>query len=80
MPRKMAAAMSLLVFAICLICGVAAHNSFEEILVRALEAMFATLVIGMIIGAMAQKMLEENLAQIAKKSEISEAKSPATDR
>ena len=72
--------MSLLVFAICLLCGVAARNSFEEILIRALEAMFATLVVGLIVGAMAQKMLEENLAQIAKKSEISEAKSPAADR
>lgn len=80
MPRKIAAAMSVLVFAMCLLCGVAAHNSFELILVRALEAMFATLVTGMVIGLMAQKMLEENLAQIAKKSELSEAKPPSADR
>jgi hypothetical protein len=79
-PRKIAAAMSLLVFGMCLLCGVAAHNSFEEILVRALEAMFATLVIGMIIGAMAQKMLQENIAQIAKKAKLSEAKPPVVDR
>lgn len=80
MPRKIAAALALLVFAICLLCGVAAHNSFEEVLVRALEAMFATLVVGLIIGAMAQKMIEENIAQIAKKSEVSEAKPTAADR
>jgi hypothetical protein len=79
-PRKIAAALSLLVFAMCLLCGVAAQNSFSETLTRALEGMFATLVIGMIIGAMAQKMLDENLAQIAKKSELSEAKPPTPDR
>jgi uncharacterized membrane protein YfcA len=79
-PKKIAAALSLLVFAMCLLCGVAAHNSFSEILVRALEAMFATLVVGSIVGAMAQKMLDENIAQIAKKSEISEAKPKTADR
>jgi len=78
--RRIAATISLLVFAMCLLCGVAAQNSFQEILVRALEAMFASLLIALIIGAMAQKMLDENLAQIAKKAEISEAKPKTADR
>lgn len=80
MSRRIAAALSLLVFAMCVVCGVAAQNSFAETLARALEGMFVTLVVGLIIGAMAQKMLDENLAQIAKKSKVSEAKSTAADR
>jgi uncharacterized membrane-anchored protein YhcB (DUF1043 family) len=47
---------------------------------RALKAMFATLVVGLVVGAMAQRMLEENLKELAKKSEISEAKPQPRDR
>jgi len=79
-PRRLAVAVALLAFALCLACGMAADNSFNETVARALKAMFATLVVGLIVGAMAQKMLEENLKELAKKSEISEAKTQPSDR
>lgn len=61
MVSRIAAAMSMLVFALCVAAGTAAGNPFGTIVQRALLAMLATLVIGLIVGAMAQKMLDENL-------------------
>ena len=78
MTKRLAAAMALLAFAGCLVSGMRAENTFETTIVRALEAMIVTLVIGMIVGSMAQKMLDEN-ADSAKKSEI-EAKVTKEDR
>jgi uncharacterized membrane-anchored protein YhcB (DUF1043 family) len=51
-----------------------AGNTFSETLRRALIGMFATLVIGLVVGGMAQKMLDENAKQLEKKTEISETK------
>jgi predicted dinucleotide-utilizing enzyme len=76
----MAVAVALIVFALCLVLGLAADNSFTETVSRALKAMFGTLVIGLVVGAMAQKMLEENIKQLAKKSQIQEAKPQTKDR
>jgi hypothetical protein len=78
MTKRLAAAMALLAFAGCLVSGMRAENTFETTVVRALEAMMVTLVIGMIVGSMAQKMLDEN-ADSAKKSE-NEAKLTKEDR
>jgi hypothetical protein len=78
MPRRLAGAMALLAFAACLVSGLRAENTFSTTVIRALEAMIVTLVIGLIVGAMAQKMLDENAAS-AKKSEI-EAKPTKEDR
>jgi hypothetical protein len=78
MTKRLAAAMALLAFAGCLVSGMRAENTFETTVVRALEAMMVTLVIGMIVGSMAQKMLDEN-ADSAKKSE-NEAKVTKVDR
>jgi NhaP-type Na+/H+ or K+/H+ antiporter len=62
MSNRIAAGMALVVFAICLVVGrFQAQNSFATTVTRALLAMLVTLVIGLIIGAMAQRMLEENL-------------------
>lgn len=61
MARRMAAAMSMIVFAVCLLAGLAAGNSPATILYKALVAMVGTLVIGLLVGAMAQKMLDENI-------------------
>jgi hypothetical protein len=79
-PRRLGVAVAMLVFALCVLCGMAADNSFTETVARALKAMFGTLVVGLIVGAMAQKMLEENLKELARKSEVSEAKTPRRDR
>ena len=80
MPRRLAVAVALLVFAVCLVSGMAADNSFVETVRRALIGMFATLVVGLVVGAMAQKMLEENAAEIEKKSQLSETKAESGDR
>lgn len=63
MPRRLAASLALLVFAICLIAGLESGNTMSTILSRALIAMLGTLVISLIVGTMAQKMLEENVAR-----------------
>ena len=61
MTNRIAAALSLLVFTVCVIAGGSAGNPFSTVVSRALLAMAATMVIGLIVGAMAQKMLDENL-------------------
>ncbi len=63
MPRRLAASLSLLVFAICLIAGMESGNALSTVLARALLAMAGTLVISLIVGTMAQRMLDENLSR-----------------
>ena len=63
MPRRLAASLSLLVFAICLIAGMESGNTLATVLARALLAMAGTLVVSLIVGTMAQRMLDENLAR-----------------
>ena len=70
----------MVVFAVCIACGLEADNTFAETLRRALIAMFVTLVIGIIIGSMAQKMIQENAQQVVEKGEISQSVSPAKGR
>jgi H+/gluconate symporter-like permease len=79
-PRRLAVAVALLVFAVCLVSGMAAENTFAETIRRALVGMFVTLVVGLIVGLMAQKMLEENVASAQKKAQDSETKPQAGDR
>ena len=62
MARRMAAALALVVFAVCVIAGLNAGNSFETVLTKALLAMAGTFAVGLVVGAMAQKMLDEGLA------------------
>ena len=80
MSRRLAVAVALIVFAVCLLCGMSVDNTFAETIRRALIAMFVTLVIGLIVGAMGQKMLEENIRALEKKPEDSEAKQEPQDR
>ena len=81
MPQRLAAVISLVAFATCLAIGsFQADNGFMTVVSRALLAMGVTFVIGLILGWMAQKMLEENLKVEKKKLEESEVKSSATDR
>jgi len=67
MTHRMAASMSLIVFATCLAAGAVAGNSFSTTVGRALLAMGGTYVIGLIVGAMGRKMIEENLRAEEKK-------------
>jgi H+/gluconate symporter-like permease len=73
-PRRLAVVIALVVFAVCILSGMLAENTFAETLRRALIGMFGTLVIGLVVGSMAQKMLEENAKQLEKKPEDSETK------
>jgi NhaP-type Na+/H+ or K+/H+ antiporter len=81
MIRKIAGAMSLIVFAICLVVGgLEADNSFATTVGRALLAMLFSFVIGLVIGSMAQKMLEENLKSEEEKLKNSSAPTSPGDR
>jgi hypothetical protein len=79
MPTRLAAAMSLIVFAVCLVMGIEADNPFATTIERALEGMGVTLIVGMTVGAMGQKMIEENVNR-EQKPEIPEAKPKAKGR
>ena len=72
--------MSLVAFALCLVMGILAENDLTTTLSRALKAMFTTFFVGLAVGVMAQRMLEENLSATTKKSENQESKSPPQDR
>lgn len=61
MAQRIAAAISLVAFVLCLIVGAQAGNPFSAVVWRAVLAMLGTLVIGLLVGAMAQRMLDENL-------------------
>jgi hypothetical protein len=81
MSKRIAAAMSLIVYAFCLVVGgLETGNPFSTTGVRAVIAMFATLVLGMVVGAMGEKMLEENLKSHEEKLKNSPRNSEATDR
>ena len=74
-PQKLAAVLALLMFALCLVIGaLQAGNTFTTTVWRALVAMGGTFVIGLIAGAMGQKMLDENAATAAKAEEANELK------
>ena len=62
MVKRIAGTMAIIAFALCLIAGIGADNTFATSVARALIAMLATLVVGLIVGAMAQRMLDENAA------------------
>lgn len=73
--------MALLVFAACmLIGGLQAGNPFTTTVSRALVAMAGTFVVAMVIGAMAQKMLDENVKIEEKKLKENEADNATVDR
>lgn len=62
MPQRIAAILALIAFALCLSVGsLHAGNSFGTAVVRAVIAMMVTFLIGLVVGTMAQRMLEENL-------------------
>jgi NhaP-type Na+/H+ or K+/H+ antiporter len=81
MVVRIAAAVSMLVFVVCLVAGgIEAGNPFDTTVGRALTAMLATLVIGLVVGAMARKMLDENLKLEQEKLKKSAASVPRSDR
>ena len=67
MVRRTAATLALLAFAVCILAGLSAGNSTATVLSDALAAMGVTFVVGGVVGAMAQKMLDENVASETEK-------------
>ena len=81
MISRIAASLSLIAFAICLLVGgLEAGNPFATTVWRALAAMVATLFVGLVLGAMANAMLQENIRMEREKLKNSEAKPEASDR
>ena len=70
MPKRLAGCCALVVFAFCLILGIRAGNTFSTTVTRALVAMAGTFVVGLGVGAVAQRMLDENLRAEADKLKI----------
>ena len=78
MPQRLAAAMSLVVFTLCLLIGgIGAGNGFGVAVGRALVAMGSTYAIALVIGLMARRMIEENVAETVRVSTKSQEKSEA---
>jgi hypothetical protein len=72
MSHRIAASLALIAFAICLVVGgMHAGNTFSTTVGRALVAMAVTYVIGLVIGAMGQKVVDENLKSEEEKLKIS---------
>jgi NhaP-type Na+/H+ or K+/H+ antiporter len=80
MVNRMAGVSALLVFTVCLIVGASADNTFSTTVERALTAMGVTLVIGLVVGSMARKMLEENVKSEAEKIKKSWTNPAQSDR
>ena len=86
MPTRLAAILSLIVFALCLVIGgLETGNPFGTTVLRALAAMAGTFVIGLVLGIMAEIMLKESVAAPtsapeAGKLKNSEANSATADR
>jgi hypothetical protein len=73
MPTRLAAILALLVFAVCLVVGgLETGNTFSTTVGRALAAMAGTFVVGLIVGSMGQRMIDENLKPVVK--DVSEPK------
>lgn len=80
LPRRIAAATSLVAFSLSLIVGLQAGNTFSTTVVRALAAMACTFLVGLLLGAMAERMLEENAVATEKKLRNLQSESTAEDR
>ena len=83
MIRRIAASMALVAFFVCVLTGMHAENPFSTVVANALVALVVTFVVGLVLGVMAQKMLDENMAagaNGANKSGNPEAKTTGGDR
>jgi type VI protein secretion system component VasK len=80
MAARIGAVAALLAFSVCVISGgVYGDNPLATTLSRALLAMGVTFVIGLVVGWMAQRMLEENV-KTDRKTEIPQVESGEEDR
>jgi NhaP-type Na+/H+ or K+/H+ antiporter len=68
MVRRVAGSLALVVFAVCLMAGLSAGNSVSTTLSNALLAMGVAFMVGLVVGAMAQRMLSDNVSAEAAKA------------
>ena len=81
MPQRLAATMALLAFAVCLVIGgIQTDNPFTTTVMRALIAMAGTFAVGLLVGVMGQKMIDENLKAAKDRLSDLEVKEPTSDR
>jgi NhaP-type Na+/H+ or K+/H+ antiporter len=80
LSRRVAAVLALVAFALALVAGLQTGNTFSTTVTRALIAMIATFALGLIVGAMAQRMLDENLKDAEKKLRDFQAETPTHGR
>jgi hypothetical protein len=80
MVRRLAASMSLVAFFVCIVTGLQAQNPFSTVVTKALIAMAATFVVGLVLGAMAQKMLDENMDAAAVAAQKNSADPAESDK
>ena len=74
---RLAAVMALFAFAVCLLIGTfSAQNAFSTTVSRALAGMLGTFVGGLIVVAMANRMIQENV----KTSQLKSRETPSSDR
>jgi len=63
MVVRLASTFALIAFAMSLVEGLRAENTFGTVVLRALLGLVVTLGVGPILGVMIEKMLAENLTQ-----------------
>ena len=80
MPQRIASIIALIAFALCLLQGMAVENTFSTTVVRALLAMAGTYVIGLIVGLMCERMLEDTPKPKPEKVENSARRIEKSDR
>jgi branched-subunit amino acid ABC-type transport system permease component len=65
MPNRLAGILGLVAFSYALLSGLMeADNSFSAIVLNALGALLGTMIVGYVLGLVAQAMLNENLKSI----------------
>lgn len=70
MPTRMAAIVSMIVFATCLVVGgLEADNPFDTVVLRSVQAMAIAFVVGLMAGKAALVMLQENVQAEERKLE-----------
>jgi NhaP-type Na+/H+ or K+/H+ antiporter len=80
MAKRMAGVLSIVVFAFCLLLGLRAGNPFNTIVSRALVGMAGTYVVGLVIGAVAQRMVDESVRDEERKIKNPGGSAAASDR
>lgn len=80
LARRIACVVALVAFALALVSGLEAGNSFSTTVLRALGALAGTFVLGWIIGMMIERVVDENLSTQEEKLKELPAESTANDR